>query len=214
MKKSFDVFYGYWTVLINLGLNEKFSEKYNKYIIYLMKDNLKSMGMGTIIRNLYHLDFKFQNISRAYWVGCFFENNNFLNSVLIRIDFTRCYFSNIIFKKTTFESCDFSYARFYDLTLVETKINNCYFTDLNLEEVSFYNSELKRINFMNTKLNKANFSNCEIIESNFTNAELEGIILDGAILKDITIDERNKKYLEDRGIKFTVKEDNDDEIPF
>ena len=219
MKKSFDVFYGYWTVLINLGLNEnfineKFSEKYNKYIIYLMKDNLKSMGMRTIIRNLYHLDFKFQNISRAYWVGCFFENNNFLNSVLIRIDFTRCYFSNIIFKKTTFESCDFSYACFYDLTLVETKINNCYFTDLNLEEVSFYNSELKRINFMNTKLNKANFSNCEIIESNFTNAELEGIILDGAILKDITIDERNKKYLEDRGIKFTVKEDNDDEIPF
>ncbi len=220
MQKTFDVFYGYWIVLINLGLNEnfineKFSEKYNKYIIYLMKDNLESMGMGTIIRNSYHLNFNCQMISNAYWVGSFFQNINFSNSTLIQIDFTSCYFSNMIFKETIFKNCNFSHAHFDYLSFVETKINNCYFTDLSLNEISFSNSELKKVNFMNAKMNKTNFSNCEIIECNFINAKLEGIILDGATLKDIIIDEKNKKYLEERGIKFTVKEDNDDgEIPF
>jgi uncharacterized protein YjbI with pentapeptide repeats len=220
MQKSFDVFYGYWTVLINLGLNEnfineKFTEKYNKYIIYLMKDNLESMGMGTIIRNSYHLNFNCQMILNAYWVGCFFQNINFSNSTLIQIDFTSCYFSNIILKKTTFENCNFSHARFNYLTFTETKINNCYFTDLSLNEIGFSKSELKNVNFMNSKMNKTNFSNSEIIECNFTNAKLEGIILDGATLIDIIIDDENKKYLEEIGIEFTIKEDNDDgEIPF
>lgn len=221
MQKSFDVFYGYWTVLINMGLNEsfineRFSEKYNKYVIYLIKDNLESMGRGTIIRNSsYYLNFNCQMILNAYWVGCLFQNINFSNSTLIRIDFTSCYFSNIIFKKTTFDNCNFSHVGFNYLTFTETKINKCYFADLKLSEVDFSNSELKKVNFMNAKINKANFSNCEIIECNFINAKLDGIILDGAVLKDIIIDDKNKKYLEKRGIEFSIKEDNEgEEIPF
>jgi uncharacterized protein YjbI with pentapeptide repeats/archaellum biogenesis ATPase FlaH len=220
MQKSFDVFYGYWTVLINLGLNENFinknfSEKYNKYIIYLMKDNLESMGMGTLIKNLYHLDFKYQNISRAYFVGCFFQNIDFLDSILRRIDFSNCFFIDIIFEKTDFNNCNFSHARFDDTIFKESKINNCNFSNLNIRKIDFSNSKLQKVNFMYAKMNKADFSNCEIIECNFTDAKLKEIILDGATLKDIIIDDKNKKYLEEKGIKFTVKEDNDDgEIPF
>lgn len=220
MQKSFDVFYGYWTVLINLGLNENFinknfSEKYNKYIIYLMKDNLESMGMGTLIKNLYHLDFKYQNISRAYLVGCFFQNIDFLDSILRRIDFSNCFFIDIIFEKTDFNNCNFSHARFDDTIFKESKINNCNFSNLNIRKIDFSNSKLQKVNFMYAKMNKADFSNCEIIECNFTDAKLKEIILDGATLKDIIIDDKNKKYLKEKGINFTVKEDTDDgEIPF
>lgn len=220
MKKSFDIFYGYWTILSNLGsnenfINEKFNEKYNTYFTYLMRNNLECIGVTTIIDDLYNFNFKYQNISNTYWVGCFFQSNNFLNSILISINFSRCYFINIVFEKTTFDNCDFSYSHFDRSIFKKAKINECYFTDLDLEKVSFNDSKLKRINFLNTKLNKTDFSNSEIIECNFTNAKLEGIILDGATLIDIIIDDENKKYLEEIGIEFTIKEDNDDgEIPF
>lgn len=220
MQKTFDVFLGYWIVLTNLNLNENFidkgfGEKFNKYIAYILKDNLISMGMGLMITQSNYLNFMYQNISKAYWVGCFFDNISFFKSNLIEIDFSNCFFDDVIFEKTTFNNCNFSHASLDKVIFKETKINYCYFDNLNLKEINFCNSQLTKVKFMNAKMYKTDLSNCIIVECNFTNAKLDGIILDGATLKDIIIDNKNKKYLEEKGIKFTIKEkNNDDEIPF
>lgn len=220
MQRSFDVFYGYWTILSNLGssenfINKKFNEKYNIYITHLMRSNLECFGEATAIDYLYNFNFNYQKISSTYWVGCFFINNKFINSTLKYINFSKCYFIDIVFEKTIFYNCYFSHSHFDNSIFKETKINECNFRDLNLNKINILNSELKNVNFTNSKMNKANFSNCEIIECNFINAKLDGIILDGAVLKDIIIDDKNKKYLEKRGIEFTIKEDNEgEEIPF
>ncbi|MFW3372191.1 pentapeptide repeat-containing protein [Aliarcobacter butzleri] len=220
MKKSFDTFYGYWTILSNLGssenfINKKFNEKYNIYITHLMRSNLECFGEATAIDYLYNFNFNYQKISSIYWVGCFFINNKFINSTLKYINFSKCYFIDIIFEKTIFYNCYFSHSHFNNCIFKETKINGCDFRDLNLNKINILNSELKNVNFTNSKMNKANFSNSKLVECNLKNANLEGIILDGAILKDIIIDDKNKKYLEKRGIEFTIKEDNEgEEIPF
>lgn len=215
MKKSFDVFYGYWTVLSNLDRKENFIEKefhikFNNYIAHIIRDNIKPYQLGLSFSNEQYLNFSFQNISNALWVGCFLEYVDFSNSKLSSISFAKSLLFDINFEKTSLEYCDFANSLCSGIIINNSELNNCNFSNSELS-ISFRNSKLKNVYFEQVEIHRIDFTNCEIIECNFTNAKIEGIILDGTILKDITIDDKNKKYLEERGIEFTIKEDNEGE---
>jgi uncharacterized protein YjbI with pentapeptide repeats len=203
MQKSFDVFLGYWIVLSNLGsqenfINDNFLKKFNDYIVNLSNGLIgfhRKSSFLAIYKHISNLNFMYQKISRSQWNGFYFVNINFNNADLFRVGFSNTYLRNSNFVKTNLKNCNFSFSDIY--------------------EINFSNSKLKNIDFMRAEIHKTNFSNCEITECNFTNAKLKKIILNGAVLKDIIIDNKNKKYLEEKGIKFTIKEDNDyGEIPF
>lgn len=219
MQKSFDTFYGYWAVLSNLDTKENFVEKefhvkFNNYIAHIIRDNIKPFQLGLSFSNEQYLNFSFQNISNALWVGCFLEYVDFSNSKLSNISFAKSLLLDINFEKTSLEYCDFANSLCSGIIINNSELNNCNFSKSELS-ISFRNSKLKNVYFEQAEIHRIDFTNCEIIECNFIDAKLEGIILDGAILKDITIDDKNKKYLEERGIEFTIKEENDDgEIPF
>lgn len=222
MRKSFDIFYGYWTVLSNLGLRENFidsnfSEKFTTYIMNFRSELLATdrMELGIIIicKYISNLNFEYQKLRTVNWSGCAFSNINFSHGRLM-IDFSNAYLHNISFNKTILKDCNFLYTELNKVDFEETEISNSYFVYTDFIDISFCNSKLNKLNFIKAKLNKTNFSNCEITECDFTNAEIEKIILDGAILTDIIIDDRNKKILEKKQIKFTTKESVDYEIPY
>jgi len=216
IKKSFDVFYGYWTVLSNLGFNKNFIEeeyrkKFNSYV-----SNIISFGMNWTSQSKFN--FSYQDISITYWENSAFNESNFNYSKLDRIYFCRSFLFLGNFDNSIIEYCNFYNVDTISISFKNSEIYESVFEKADLISCIFTNSFLEKIDFRNSNIKNTDFSNCEIIECNFTNARLDGIILSGATLKDIIIDDENKKYLEERGIEFTIKEDayleDDVEIPF
>lgn len=204
IKKSFDVFYGYWTVLSNLGFNqnfieEKYRKKFNSYV-----SNIISFAMNWSSRSKFN--FSYQDISMTYWENSAFSESNFNYSKLDSIYFSRSFliFSN--FDNSIIQYCNFYNVDTISISFKNSEIYESVFEKADLSNCIFINSLLKKVDFRNSNIKNTDFSNCEIIECDFTNASFDGIILLGATLKDIIIDDENKKYLEERGIKFTVKE--------
>lgn len=220
MQKSFDVFYGYWTVLSNLGtkenfIDESYSIKFNNYIKNILSNQIQSIGgSGISWYDIGKFNFSYQYISSSYWIGCIFDEINFTNSKLTNISFLESLLFDCDFTESSIVSCNFKKMNNINVSFKKSKIEKVDFTNSHFNNILFCNSKLEKVSFRDVKMNESDFTNCEIIECDFRNAKLDEIILDGAVLKDIIIDNKNKKYLEKKGIKFTVKEDDDDKIPF
>lgn len=221
MQKSLDVFSAYWIVLSNLDAKENFiKENYKKkfddfikFIFFKAINGGVHPGMSWRRINIYN--FSYQILSNNYWAGFLFVETDFSNSTLRNISFIETVLIDCKFDESTITFCRFKDIQHGDISFKKCNITKSIFNKLQLHNISFSNSKLEKVDFSDTFLNITDFSNCEIIECNFTNAEFNETILDGATLKDIIIDEKNKKYLEEKGIKFTIKEFEDDaEIPF
>lgn len=180
MQKSLNVFYGYWTILSNLGgeknyIEDGFRIKIASYFSMIIVENIQ----GRNIRKGYaNNNLSYQNLTEAYLVGIHLDNANLSN----------CTLDEAFLESTFIEACDFSFA--------------------NLNECALSNSYLSYVNFSNTFLEKANFRDAHILNCDFTNANLNNANLDKVrfvdnIFKDIKIDDENARYLEEQGVEFT-----------
>lgn len=191
MQKSLDVFYGYWTVLSNLGLEdnyiaEEFKEQFARYLLLIRTSVFELSGFGGYAWSEDKLILSNQKLDNVWLVGidlggADLHEINLEGSVLDRTHMGGCNITN-----ANLSRCSLS-----NITMVDSDLSN---TDLS--GAFLRNAFLKNVDFTNAILDGADL----------TSTNLEDAIFKNTRLQNINIDDENAKYLQEQGISFTLRE--------
>lgn len=178
MKKSLNVFYGYWTVLSNLGTKKNYilsdfnKEFYEKLLTLSTNYFLSFVVRGDINNGVCSLNLSYQQMICSWLVGVHFSNTNLDSTNFGGSRLNDSWFINCSLNNTNFKECDLRGAKMYGCDFRNTNLNN---------------ADLRNVEFINQAIHQENV---------FKNTQLNNIL----------IDDGNAKYLKECGVEFTRDE--------
>jgi len=134
-------------------------------------------------------DFQFAKLDDEY-DNCIFKSCDFSEKDLRSISFVECAFTECNFTLT-----DLKGSAFKDVKFEKCKMLGVKFSDLNpfLLQMHFNECQMQESSFYNSNLKSSTFQSCKLQGADFTEANLENSLLEHCDLSDCSFDQTNLK---------------------
>lgn len=137
----------------------------------------------------YHaVDFTTESLVGTIYDDCQFDNCDFSELELLKVEFIDCLIKN----------CNFSNVKFSESGLKEVRFSNCKFTGAHLQhlnpfllEMSFHQCNFEYASFYKLACPNTHFVGCNFTQTDFSEAELNNAHFDNCNLSEAIFDRTN-----------------------